>query len=222
MKQFIKRLFFGTGTQPRKIMFGLASSIKMNIDIDNKSQRYLGLDEREIQRSFKKFSAASAVFVDVGASDGYYGLIYYKLRKDGTQYLFDANSSFAEQQRSHFQINDFRADKINFISKFVSNITDDNHIALNDFIKDPAATVFVKIDVDGGELDVLKGLENVLKRNNCKLIVETHSKELEDACIAYLQQFNYSTTIIPNAWWRLFVPELRPIPHNRWFRAEKK
>jgi hypothetical protein len=220
MKQFIKRLFFGNGTQEKRILFGLAGGVKMKIDMANKSQRYLGLDEREVQRSFKKFARQSSTFVDVGASDGYYGLIYYKLNKDGIQYLCDANSDFAPVQKANFLMNDFKVDKVNLVSKFVADRTDETHVALNDLVKDKG-TIFIKIDVDGGELHVLKGVETVLRNNNCKVIVETHSTQLEEDCIAYLQQLGYATRIIPNAWWRVFVPEERPIPHNRWFSAEK-
>jgi hypothetical protein len=68
----------------------------------------------------------------------------------------------------------------------------------------------------------LKGVENTLKQRSCKLIVETHSRDLEENCIKYLSGLGYSSKVIPNAWWRAIVPELRPIEHNRWFLAEKR
>jgi hypothetical protein len=222
MKEALKRLFFGEGRQQKVIQFGLASGIKMNIDISNKLQRYVGLDEREVQVAFKRFANSTSVFVDIGASDGYYGLIYYKLNKNGEQFLCDANASFVKEQQSNFSLNGFSLDKVHLVSKFVSDNTDETRVALDELLSNTTGNIFLKIDVDGGELHVLKGVEKVLKNNNCKVIVETHSKQLEEDCIAYLQQLGYSTTIIPNAWYRVFVPELRPIAHNRWFSAENK
>jgi hypothetical protein len=221
MKKVVKRLLFGGGIQEKSIRFGLASGLKMKISFDDKLQRYLGLDENEIQRCFKKFSAQAGIFVDIGASDGYYGLIYRKLNNEGVLYLCDANASFAEQQMNNFKLNGFGLNSVNIVSKFIADYNDDNHVALDTLIDKIQGTVFIKIDVDGGELHVLKGVEKTLTRNNCKVIVETHSKELEENCIKYLENIGYKTNIIPNAWWRLIVPEQRPIPHNRWFSAEK-
>jgi len=33
---------------------------------------------------------------------------------------------------------------------------------------------------------------------------------------AILRERGYKTKIIRNAWWRLFIPELRPLEQNRW------
>jgi len=221
MKRFVKRFLFKTGTREKRIACGLARKIKMKIDFANKSQRYLGLDEREIQSSFKKFAVSSSVFVDIGASDGYYGLIYYKWNKKGELYLCDADPTYAELQKNHFAMNEFSMEHVHFVSKFISNTSDENHVALDDLLSNIKGSIFIKIDVDGAELQVLKGMESTLKYNNCELIVETHSKGLEVDCTEYLHTLGYKTKIIPNAWWRFFVPEKRPFAHNRWFSAQR-
>ena len=71
-----------------------------------------------------------------------------------------------------------------------------------------------------GEIDVLEGGQEMLSRD-CRLIVETHSEELERGCIQRLEALGYSCRIIGNAWYRALIPEARPIPHNRWFVAWK-
>jgi hypothetical protein len=92
---------------------------------------------------------------------------------------------------------------------------------LDDLLANETPPFVIKIDVDGGELDVLTSGRSVLRAHDCALIVETHSLELERASTACLQQLGYHTTVIPNGWYRRFVPELRPAAHNRWFVASR-
>ncbi|HTQ29205.1 MAG TPA: FkbM family methyltransferase [Puia sp.] len=220
MKKFLKKILFGQENREMIICYGLARNIRMNIDPRSKTQRLLGLDEREIQKTFKTFARASEIFVDIGASDGYYGLMYYKLHPDGEIYLFDAGYAFAAEQKMNFERNGFSTNRLHNISKYVCDYSDETHAALDTLLEQEPGVIFLKIDVDGGEMEVLKGVTKVLGTRTCKLIIETHSKELEDQCLSLLLQLGYRTAIIPNAWWRFFVPEERPIAHNRWLRAE--
>ena len=80
---------------------------------------------------------------------------------------------------------------------------------------------FIKIDVDGPECDVLDSGARLLSKADVCLLVETHSLELELGCIDRLEKLGYVCSVIRNAWWRIFVPEQRPIAHNRWLWAEK-
>lgn len=50
----------------------------------------------------------------------------------------------------------------------------------------------VKIDVEGAELMVLKGADRVLRECRPKLVVSTHSSELEEACRLFLEDLGYS------------------------------
>jgi hypothetical protein len=80
----------------------------------------------------------------------------------------------------------------------------------------------LKIDVDGAETDVLDSAINLLTVGSPDVLVEVHSEQLEKECIARLRSFDYAVEIIDNAWWRIFVPEHRPIPHNRWIGGTKQ
>lgn len=79
----------------------------------------------------------------------------------------------------------------------------------------------IKIDVEGAELDVLKGAEQTLRRLPCGVVVETHALHLEKECLALLQGLGYQTRIVRNGWYRALLPETRKIPHNRWLVATK-
>jgi hypothetical protein len=62
----------------------------------------------------------------------------------------------------------------------------------------------------------------LLRNHRPLLLIETHSLALETACARFLDELHYSVIVIPNAWWRKFIPELRPTDHNRWLWAEPR
>ena len=223
MKKILKNLLLSTKLKPRLMWFGIGSGIKMLINPSYKTQRIIGMDEREIQKTFKQFSRNSKLFIDIGASDGYYGLIYRKLNKNGLIYLFDGESSFKETQIINFSLNNFPLTKVELFNKYVGSENNDTTITLNDIIKPELNDIIlIKIDVEGAEYNVLVGLSKILKNYNCKLIIETHSKKLEEECIKYLLELGYTFKIITKGWYRLIMPESRPIDHNHWLSAQKK
>jgi len=61
---------------------------------------------------------------------------------------------------------------------------------------------FMKIDVDGFELDVLEGARTLLQERKVRLLIETHSKQLEQGCQSILMRLGHRTRVVTNAWWR--------------------
>src|SRR4051794_17444067 len=80
--------------------------------------------------------------------------------------------------------------------------------------------ILLKIDVDGGEIEVLRGAHQLLNSRQALLVVETHSKQLEDACAGLLIDAGYDVRIARNGWYRCLIPEQRQSAHNRWLVAE--
>ena len=62
------------------------------------------------------------------------------------------------------------------------------------------------------------GRETLLSKD-CRLLIETHSPEAESGCMEQLRALGYTVKLISTAWWRIVLPEHRPIPHNRWLSA---
>lgn len=222
----LKVRLLGEGLRPRRIRFGAARGLVMQIDPSAKTQRILGLDEREIQRAFVNFARWADVLVDIGASDGYYSLIFHKHNPQGAIHMIDANPIFATEQREHFAANfPTLPDTIHFHTRFVAppgSAVEPNKLVLSRDLPLQKRRVFFKIDVDGWELDILRSAEALLPEAECRFLVETHSAELERDCKAFLEARGFAVTIIPNAWWRAIVPERRPIAHNRWFSAVRR
>ncbi len=51
--------------------------------------------------------------------------------------------------------------------------------------------LFIKIDVEGHEMHVLHGMQNILKRSNCFLIIETGKEKGLKKITNFLKKFNY-------------------------------
>jgi hypothetical protein len=224
MKTLLKRILFGSGNGLKTIRFGIAKGIKMQIDPANKAQRILGLDEFEIHSYFKSFARKCNTFVDIGASDGFYSLIYRKHNPAGSIFSCEGQSRFEAEQRENFGVNGYDHGKNFFYtSKFIGSHNEGNFITVDTLLQNNAVNdVFLKIDIDGGEVEALKGASGTLKNKNCGLIIETHSLQLENDCISILQSMNYACEIIKNAAVRRLLPEQREIEHNRWLVATKR
>ena len=59
-------------------------------------------------------------------------------------------------------------------------------------IQNNSSVGLIKIDVEGLELDVLKGAEKIIKLNFPHMIVEAHTDEKLNEIKNYLKQFNYT------------------------------
>ena len=57
----------------------------------------------------------------------------------------------------------------------------------------------LKIDVEGAELDVLKGANNLLSNQKPIILLSTHGDQLKTKCIEYLKKLNYQQFIPINA-----------------------
>ena len=113
------------------------------------------------------------------------------------------------------------SDRVQVINGLVGTTSGSMYISLDDLIIDRSKCGFIKIDVDGTECDVLDSGVSLLMEASAYLLIETHSREIERECIIRLETLGYVCRIIQNAWWRIFIPELRPINHNRWLWASK-
>lgn len=214
LANLIKHAIAGKGMGEKRILFGKAAGIKMCLDPAFKFQRLMGLEEKEIQHRFVRFAGETDTFLDIGASDGYYSLLYKKFNPDGKIHLFEPDSSFSLVQRKNLELNLVK-DRYLLHTEFVSAFNDKTHLTI-DSLHLNGCNILIKIDVEGEELGVLNGMKALLHSTNCYLIIETHSVRLENDCINFLNHHNYATQVIENAWWRSILPERRPLAHNRW------
>jgi hypothetical protein len=74
----------------------------------------------------------------------------------------------------------------------------------------------LKVDVDGGEVAVLRGARQLLATHHPHVIVETHTAGLEHDCGDLLLGCGYRPVVVPQ---RRRFRQNRPAAHNRWLVA---
>jgi methyltransferase FkbM-like protein len=218
--QLAKRLVFGRGERPRTVWFGVGRGCRFVIDPAHKSQRIVGLDEAELAAGFRRNASRARTFIDVGASDGYYPVVALRLNPSLTAVGCEPQTDLERRAWENYRLT-FPAGgpRMEWVAKPVGD--GPGQVALDDLAAGRPGPVFVKIDVDGGEVGVLRSGPGVLARADCALLVEVHSRPLEEGCVEGLRAAGYHCRVIPNAWWRRLVPEHRPIGWNRWVAADR-
>ena len=221
MKQKIKKALFGNKEDFHKVKFGIAKNLYFKLNPLYHSQIFWGINELEIHSYFKNFAKESNYILDIGAAFGYYSLIFRKLNPKGKVYLFEPGiGRFHHVIKENFSKSGFSMDNVELVGKMVGTEEKENFVQIDEYFKDFSdKKILFKIDVDGGELDVLKSGLNTFNTNSCKFIIETHSPQLEVDCIALLESKGFKTKVIKNAWYRAIFPENRPLELNRWFIA---
>lgn len=218
----IKEFFLPRGINPSEIKIGLFKGIKFNIDFSYQSQLYFGFFEMEIYSWMKKLSTDINTAIDIGVGYGEFTLYFLKSTNAKKIFAFDPAEETRPFLMSNLKLNDCDSDpKLTLISKFLGSSNNNHMITLDSMISEIIQPSLIKMDVDGAEVDILKGATEILKQSGSRWIIETHSKQLENDCIEILNKAGYKTIIISNAWWRIILPEQRPIKHNRWLAAYK-
>ena len=54
------------------------------------------------------------------------------------------------------------------------------------------ANAFIKIDIEGGELLMLRGAAKFLTERNCTILISFHSSFLRDECLSLLESYGYT------------------------------
>ena len=191
-----------------------------------------GFHEKNSTRQIKNILKPGMKIVEVGANIGYYALIEAKLiGKSGIVYAFEPSPNNFEFLKRNIALNKYKNVEIykkaigpeTGTSKFFvanrSNLSslikredwaslyNDNNcidvavIKLDEFLKDKKVDL-IRMDIEGYELEVLKGLKDTLSSYDAPqyFFIEIHSELLHKqdysagGTIRYLENFGYSVT----------------------------
>jgi hypothetical protein len=217
MKQALKRLIFSDGRRLRRLHGGIAKGSLMELDLAHQTQRYLGLDEREVFSSIRRLIPGCQTIVDVGANDGYYTLAF--LRSEAKHVIACEPGPAVELLLRNAEANGyFPGGRLKVVPRFIG--MGKNSLSVSELLAGSPGPILIKVDIEGGELELLKSAEKSDRLKDVRWLIETHSTMLEEQCIGWLEAHGYTTRIIYNARWRALLPEQRPIPHNRWLVAQ--
>jgi hypothetical protein len=192
----------------------------MALDLTHETQAWLGLQERELSPWFRRLSSRIATGIDVGAGRGEL-VLFFLLRTAAKLVLaFEPDDTVRSRIEDNLRLNGIDlGERLLLSPRFVGMRSDEESTTLDSYLHLIDGPCVVKIDVDGQESDVLAGASQLLRRTDVSWIVEVHSKDLEEQCLAVLRSVGLETEVLRQAWWRIIAPELRPIELNRWIVA---
>ena len=176
---------------------------------------WLGTYELKQQNLFHQYINNEDTVFDLGANKGFFSLLASKfVGPNGKVFAVEPIRTNQDYIKKNILIDDLH--NIKCLNIAVSNIDKDiyfdegqcnssGHISekgnlkvqcrsLDGLLFDKIFTEvnFIKIDVEGEELNVLKGARNVIAIFKPKILVGTHSKELHDDCLNFLRKLKYN------------------------------
>lgn len=208
-------------SRPPTIPLGLYKGLRLDINMRNQSQLFVGLWERETHNIIRQALHQAEWYVDIGAGIGELVLLFSRSQHLRTMIAIEPSRANVQAMLANFALNGLDRDRVEVIEKLAGTNVADDYVSLDTLDVNRKAPGFLKIDVDGAELDVLRSGARLLTEGNIELLLETHSLELERDCTRFLTELGYTCRIVNSAWWRHLIPEQRPIAHNRWLVAAK-
>src|ERR1700692_2211715 len=220
LKYFLKKSLFPSGLAPRMILRGLRAGLRMELDFAHNTQRWLGLQERELYGWFRRLSGGIRTAIDVGASEGMYTLYFLAKTPAVRVFAFEPSADGVHQLKSNLALNGLgESPRVEIVPKSVGAYATEQQTTLDSLGERIDQPCLVKVDIDGGEVSLLDGARSLLYSSETRWIIEVHSTALQKKCLEILQAANYRTLVVRNAWWRHFLPELRPGELNHWIVA---
>jgi hypothetical protein len=203
----------------RRLPLGLGRGLVMEVDFDRDSRMWLGLYELELAKIVRELCAPGTSSFDLGAEGGFYALVLAR-RGGGRVLAVEADADTCERLRRNVAANPGLAGAIEVRHARVARETDAStgQISSDDLAYAPGGFVpdLVKIDVEGKEVAAIRGASRLLRERKPHVIVETHSRDLDDASRELLGDHGYEVAVVEQRRW---LPEVRTAPLNRWLVA---
>jgi hypothetical protein len=206
------------------IATGPFRGLVMNLSLRTQTQLYLGLYERETFRWINRLSRDLATAIDIGVAEGEFTLFFLKRTNAMKVWAFEPDREVLPLLRDNLRLNGLTdTARLELRHEFVSESTNNgDQVSLDTFTGLIQSPCLIKVDAEGAEARILRGARNLSALPDIRWLIETHSRALEAECVQLLANHGFRTRIIPQAPWRVILPDYRPLEHNRWLAAWKQ
>ncbi|MCI9152216.1 MAG: FkbM family methyltransferase [Ruminococcus sp.] len=138
------------------------------------------------------FHSGGGIFVDVGSAEGIISLEVAECAEE--IYLIEKSQSWITALESTFK--DYR-DKVHIINKYAGSITSKDIVKLDDvLLKYKNENIFIKMDIEGMELEALKGCVGTMSSNNCTFLCAAyHTNTMEEKLLHFFKQYAYEAKV---------------------------
>ncbi len=130
------------------------------------------------------------LFIDVGCAEGKEAL---EILDDASKvYLFECDTNWNESLKRTFDA-DIKSGKVIIINKYVSDSEKDGCVKLDDVVESDK-NLFIKMDVEGAEYEVIKSAEKLIKNAKSVKLVATcyHNKDDADKIVGLLEEMGFT------------------------------
>lgn len=207
-RSFVKQML-PADKRLRRIRFGPAVGCWMELDLRSQARILFGVYERELLPYYRSLLKPGMRSFDIGGRDGYSALLVASITKAPVLSFECEAESIAEMKRV-FGANNL---PIEVVGAFVGSWIDNERTTIDAMAATHFAPDFIKMDIEGGEVEALRGADHVLSVHRPALIIEVHGRDREHFCIQHIQQYRYDLKAVDQA---RFFREQRPLEHNRW------
>ena len=217
----LKERFGPKEKKVRTILSGPLGGLQMWIEPMQQAQLWLGLSERETYPWIRRLCKGINTAIDVGAAFGEQTLHFIKRSSAKKIYTFDPRPDAFEELKQNIAMNGPEPEKeLHLSTKMIGSGNTGEMCTLDSLYDGIVFPCMIKMDIEGAEIDALKGAGRLLTAQQTRWLIEVHSIDCENVCLEILDRAGYQVRIIKNGWWRLLVPEGRgDSEHNRWLAA---
>lgn len=159
------------------------------------------------------------VLVDAGTAEGNFALSL--VEKASRLFLFEPDKEWIEPLQATFAP---WKEKVTIINKFVADTANSKQITLDNIISPIETEIFLKADVEGAELKLLKGATKLLSQQKpFKIAICTYHREQDEKEISkFLAKYNFKISFSEGYMLPIFDKKMRsPFFRRGLIRAKK-
>lgn len=210
----LKKLLLPDKEQAVTLPFGLGKGARMNINLQTHSRYYLGIYEFPLNKHLKKILTPGIVCYDVGGNFGYDAIVCAQ-RTKGQVISFERKEEHVRDIQENARLNPGL--RIEVIQSFVGRQDEEGFVQIDTIAKRGPVPDFVKLDIEGAEVEALEGAQWLLSTRKPHLLIEVHGMDKEVGCLEILKRHGYEPIIVNNN--RMWGENRMPGFHNRWLVA---